>query len=90
MTDRKRFDLQEGQPFNITVDGEQFGYTDCYEFAVIADMPAGVHTSIFKARSGRFAKVTIIADEGADKNPYGIHHGWYAAGIVSEDDARGN
>ena len=88
MISRTRFDLQDGQPFVIDIDGEQFGYTDCYEYAVIADMRAGVHTSIFKSRSGRFAKVTTIAEEGADRNPYGIDRGWYSAVVVSEEDAK--
>lgn len=84
---RRRFDLRDGEPFNIEVDGERFGYTDCYEFAVISDRPASVYSSVFKARSGRFARVTIIADEGAENNPYGIHKGWYSAYIVTKDEA---
>jgi len=83
-----RFDLKEFEPFSVSVDGKSFGYKDCYIYAQIANLPAGIHEVVFKSRTGLYAEVTVIAEEGADGNAYGLHHGWYTARIISEEEAK--
>ena len=86
MTDRTRFDLEGNDPFQVEIDGERFGFRDCYEFAELSYMDANIHLTVFKTTDQRFLKIIIVADEG-ERSAYGIAHGWYVARFIDCSNA---
>jgi hypothetical protein len=87
MSQRKRFDLEPFAEMIFEVEGERFPYTHLYQYAVIGITAAGIEETVFKTENGQFIFTVCAADDGEDRNPSGMHHGWYVAYFITSKEA---
>ena len=86
MTIRKPINDKLGSAFIVEVGGDKFAFTDCFVFAELGNMLAGIDEVVLKTRTRRFLHVTTVAGEEGP-HAYGIMQGWYVAQEVDEATA---
>lgn len=80
-----RFDLKPFEPFSFIADGKTYAFpVKC--LAERSDFEKSIHESVVETMDGKKIRLTVVGDEVAP-SPFGVHHGWYEAQVLSEADA---
>lgn len=85
MEGRQRFNDDVGSTFVVEVAGERFSFTDCYTFAELGNLQAGIEESVLKTLDARYIRLTVVAEGQVDA--YGIRKGWYTALMIDAVEA---
>ena len=83
---RVRFQLEEFEPFKITVDGVDYRFSSLKTLARKERLTTNVHEYVYQLPTGKYVYLTVVGDED-QKSAFGLTRGWYVAEIVSEADA---
>lgn len=67
------------------VDGEELTAETCVPFAQVANAAAEIIDVVLRAPSGRFVRVTTVAD--VPDGTGSMHRGWYVAKVIDAFDA---
>lgn len=86
MSQRRRFDLEPFAELIFEIEDERFPYSHLYQYAVIGVTAAAIEETVFKTADGRFIFTVCAADEGEDRDPAGMHHGWYVAYFITAQE----
>ena len=79
---RRQVQADDRHLAEFEVDGERLTIDNCVPFAQVANDAAGIMDVVLRAPSGRFVRVTTVADIGEGEDP--LHRGWYVAHVVDE------
>ena len=83
---RVHFQLEEFEPFKITVDGVDYRFSSLKTLARKERITTHVHEYVYQLPTGKYVYLTVVGDD--DQNSAaGITRGWYVAEIVSKTDA---
>ena len=85
MLQRRAVSADDSHLAVFEVDGEELRAETCVPFAQVANDAAGIIDVVLKAPSGRFVRVTTVADGPA--SPNSLHRGWYVAKVIDAFDA---
>ena len=83
---RVHFQLEELEPFKITVDGVDYPYASLTPLARKERLATNVSEFVYKLPTGKYIYLTVVGDED-QTSAFGVTRGWYVAEVISKNDA---